>query len=179
MKAREIVVNMIALHGGELVGRTRLQKQAYLLHRCGGKFQVDFVYHHYGPYSFDLADGLTDARAEGQIEIEEKPGRYGIRYAIFRLRENVQQRHGLGKLTASDARRLLEVMNDEVSDIVLEIAATIAFLRDEGGYGDQAVAETTVRKPLKATAQRVRQALALLRKLDLDTSGYKQVPGTI
>ena len=170
MKAKEIVVNMIALYGGELVGRTRLQKQAYLLHRCGGEFQLDFVYHHYGPYSFDLADGLTDARAEGQIEIEEKPGRYGIRYAIFRLRENIQQSHGLGKLTASDALRLLKIMQDEVSDIVLEIAATIVFLRDEGGYGDQAVVETKVRKPLKATAHRVRHALALLRKLDLDTS---------
>ena len=179
MKAKEIVVNMIVLYGGELVGRTRLQKQAYLLHRCGGEFQLDFVYHHYGPYSFGLADGLTDARAEGQIEIEEKPGRYGIRYAKFRLRENIQQPHGLGKLTENDAFRLLRIMKEEVSDIVLEIAATIVFLRDEGGYGDQAVAETKVRKPLKATAQRVRQALALLRKLDLDTSGYKQVPGTI
>ena len=77
MKGKEIVVNLIALYGGELVGRTRLQKQAYLLHRCGGQFQLNFVYHHYGPYSFDLADGLTDARVEGQIEIEEKPGRYG------------------------------------------------------------------------------------------------------
>lgn len=178
MKANEIVVNMIALYGGELVGRTRLQKQAYLLHRCGGEFQLDFVYHHYGPYSFDLADGLTDARAEGQVTIEEKPGRYGIRYAIFRLRESIPQPQGIGKLTASDALRLLRIMKDEVSDIVLEIAATIVFLRDEGGYGNQSVMETKVRKPLKATAQRVRHALALLHKLDLDTSEYKQVPGT-
>ena len=179
MKAKEIAVNLIALYGGELVGRTRLQKQAYLLHRCGGEFQLEFVYHHYGPYSFDLADGLTDARAEGQIEIREKPGRYGIRYAIFRLRKNIPQPHGLGKLTASDVLRLLEIMHDEVSDIVLEIAATIVFLRDEGSYGDQAVAETKLRKPLKATAQRLKSALSLLHQLDLDTTGYKRFPGTI
>ena len=179
MKAKEIVVNLIALYGGELVGRTRLQKQAYLLHRCGGQFQLNFVYHHYGPYSFDLADGLTDARVEGQIEIEEKPGRYGIRYAIFRIKGDVQQPNGLGELSASDALRLLKIMKDEVSDIVLEIAATIVFLRDEGGYEDQAVEETKIRKPLKATVQRLRNAHALLHKLGLDTTRDKPVAGIV
>ena len=71
MNATELAVNLIALHGGQVVGRTRLQKRTYLLHRCGGDFGLNFVYHHYGPYSFDLADGLTDARAEGLIEIKE------------------------------------------------------------------------------------------------------------
>jgi hypothetical protein len=42
--AREIAVNLIALHDGELVGRTRLQKRAYLLHRCGAEFTLNFVY---------------------------------------------------------------------------------------------------------------------------------------
>ena len=39
-----IVVNLIALHGGELVGRTRLQKEAYLLHRCGANFDLPFPF---------------------------------------------------------------------------------------------------------------------------------------
>ena len=65
MNSEDIVVSLISMHGDELVGRTRLQKQAYLLHRCGANFDVSFVYHHYGPYSFDLVDGVTDARAEG------------------------------------------------------------------------------------------------------------------
>ena len=80
MKAEDIVVNLIALHGGELGGRTRMQKAAYLLHRCGAKFDLPFVYHHYGPYSFDLAAGCTDAHAEGRIETEEKlTAHHGIR----------------------------------------------------------------------------------------------------
>ena len=87
MNPENIVVDLIAMNGGELIGRTRLQKGAYLLHRCGANFDLRFVYHHYGPYSFDLAAGCLDARAEGWIEIEEKPGRYRVPYATFNLLE--------------------------------------------------------------------------------------------
>jgi len=169
MKADDIVVNLIALHGGELVGRTRLQKVAYLLHRCGGNFALSFVYHYYGPYSFDLADGCTDARAEGRIEIEERPGRYGIQYAVFRTGEKNGTPVGMGNLALDRAHELVEKMT-KVSDIVLELAATIVFFRDEGGYLDRnkAIAETKVRKPIKATDERVARARALLDTLELD-----------
>ena len=169
MDAKDLVINMIALCGGELVGRTRLQKQAYLLHRFGGNFNLQFVYYHYGPYSFDLADGVTEARADRLIEIEEKYGRYGIPYAIFRLAGDRAEQNRIGDLSATTARRLLGIMKDEVSDVVLEIAATILFLRYEGGYDDQAVAETKIRKPLKATEQRIAKAQSLLDNLGLVT----------
>lgn len=169
MNAKDIVVSMIALCGGELVGRTRLQKQAYLLHRSGGKFNLHFVYHHYGPYSFDLADGVIEARADQQIKIEEKLGRYGIPYAIFRLEGDHSEQKQIGDLSAARARQLLGIMKDEVSDVVLEIAATILFLGNEGGYEDQAVAETKLRKPLKATEQRITKAQSLLANLGLAT----------
>ena len=168
MNATELAVKLIALHGGELVGRTRLQKRTYLLHRCGGDFGLNFVYHHYGPYSFDLVDGLTDARAEGLIEIEETPGRYGVPYAIFRLKQSSGEPERLGSLPVSDARRLLGILHREASDIVLEIAATIVFLRDEGGYEEQAIEETKVRKPLKATEQRLSRARSLICGLGLN-----------
>ena len=168
MNSEDIVVSLISLHGGELVGRTRLQKQAYLLHRCGGQFGLSFVYHHYGPYSFDLVDGLTDARAEQRVKIEERPGRYGVPYAIFKLTGD-EPSERLGDLPAARARPLIRSMKN-VSDIVLELAATIVFLREEAGYsGDQAIEETRARKPLKATEKRIEQALALLSNLGLRT----------
>ena len=132
LNATELAVNLIALHGSQVVGRTRLQKRTYLLHRCGGDFGLNFVYHHYGPYSFDLADGLTDARAEGLIEIKEMPGRYGVPYETFRLKESSGEPERIGSLAIKDALRLRGILDNEASDIVLEIAATIVFLRDEG-----------------------------------------------
>ena len=166
MNSEDIVVNLISMHGGELVGRTRLQKQAYLLHRCGANFDVSFVYHHYGPYSFDLVDGVTDARAEGRVKIKEQIGSYGVPYAIFKL-TGEEAPENLGDLSSAEGRTLVGKMRG-VSDIVLELAATIVFLREEGGYpGDQAIKETKARKPLKATDQRIDRALALLTDLGL------------
>ena len=53
MNAEDIAAGLIALHENkELSGRKRLQKEAYLLHRCGANFDLPFTYHHYGPYSF-------------------------------------------------------------------------------------------------------------------------------
>ena len=170
MNVEDIVVNLIALHDeGKLVGRTRLQKEAYLLHRCGGNFELPFpfVYHHYGPYSHALADGLLDAHASHRINIEERLGSYGISYAIFRLNGDRDGHGNLGDLSARHALSLVQAMQ-AVSDLVLELAASIVFLRKESGYGPDAEAETEARKPLKATPERMKQALALLSKLGLE-----------
>ena len=167
MKADDIVVATIALWGGELVGRTRLQKGAYLLHRCGANFDLPFVYYDYGPYSFDLAAGCADAHEERRIEIEERPGRHGVRYAIFTTSERAG---GVGALSRRDALGFVEKMVP-CTDVIIELAATIIFLRDETAYGEKAVAETKTRKSLKATAERIERAQSLLRELGLAQRG--------
>ena len=172
MNAEEIVVGLIALNGGTLVGRTRLQKQAYLLDRCGGDFGLLFTYHRYGPYCFELVGGLNDARAEGRIEVEEQIGRHGVAYAIFRSGDQAGIPQRLGGLEADEARSLLNRMRD-ISDIVLELAATIVFLRDEWDYFGKgktgAVEETRKRKPLKSTDERISEAQDLLQELGLNS----------
>lgn len=170
MNAEDIVVGLITLNGGELVGRTRLQKQAYLLDRCGANFGLPYTYHHYGPYSFDLADGVDDTRAEGRIEIEERFGYHRVPYAIFRSGAAAERLECLGDLPADKARALLETMKG-ASDIVLELAATIVFLRDEWDYYGKGtigpVEETKSRKSLKATQERLEKAVNLLCNLGL------------
>ena len=168
MNAEDIAAGLIALHEDkELIGRTRLQKEAYLLHRCGANFDLPFTYHHYGPYSFELAEGTLYAQADNRIEIEEEVGRYGVRYAIFRSKGDAQAPDHIGQLPSGEARRLLSRMG-KVSDVVLEIAATIAFLRDERGYGNDAVDETKIRKPRKASSERVQEAQVLLSELGVE-----------
>ena len=166
MNADDIVCTLVALSGGKVVGRTRLQKEAYLLDRCGANFEIPFSYHHYGPYSFELANGWTDAAADKRITIREKTGRHGVPYSIFRLKDkSVENSLSLGGLGSEDAQDKLEKMG-RVSDIVLELAATIALLWQKG-YGEQAVEEVVTRKPLKARSERVAKALELLRELEL------------
>lgn len=166
MNADDIVVSLAALNGGRLVGRARLQKGAYLLHRCGANFDLPFVYHHYGPYSFALADGIIDAREDERIEVDEQYGRHGVPYSIFRTTGKESPPERIGQLAADEARKLLARMQS-VCDIVLELASAIVYLREEGGYPDKAIEETKARKSLKATDERMERACALLDDLGL------------
>ena len=47
--------------GGKLVGRTRLQKVAYLTQLAGFARDFPFEYRHYGPYSEELAEAMEIA----------------------------------------------------------------------------------------------------------------------
>ena len=162
--AEDIVVNLIKLNGPELKDQTRLQREAYLLDRCGAEFGLSFVYHHYGPYSSELVEGWTDAYAEGRIEITEESGRYGVLYSIFRRKE-LGDPDNLGELAATDARERLQKMA-KASDIVLELAAAIIYLK-EVGYAEQTIKELKMRKPLKTTERRIEKAKTLLCALGL------------
>lgn len=165
MNADDIAVHLIQLSGGEVVGQTRLQKEAYLLDRCGAAFGLPFTYHYYGPYSFELADGWEMARAEGRIEIDEKLGGYGVPYSIFTLNEPDSDPGNLGELPVGTARARLEKMS-AVSEIVLELAAAIIYLMEEG-YGEPPIKELKIRKPLKATDELIKKATDLLQDLEL------------
>ena len=119
---------------------------------------------YYGPYSSELVEGWTDAYAEGRIDITEESGRYGVLYSIFRRKE-LGDPDNLGELAATDARERLQKMA-KASDIVLELAAAIVYLR-EVGYAEQTIKELKMRKPLKATEGRLEKAKALLCALGL------------
>ena len=171
MNMEDIVVHVVVLNGCELVGRMRLQKTVYLLDRCGAEFGLQYTYHYYGPYSFDLAGACASATADERIRTVEKiSGYYGVPYAIFKSNSEEGKPQFLGKLSLDKARSFLNAMKG-VSDTVLEIAATIVFLRDEWNYYRKgtvgAIDELKRRKSLKATEERIEQALALLRDLGL------------
>lgn len=166
MNGKDVVVNLVKLNGRELYGQTRLHREAYLLDHCGAKFELSFVYYNRGPYSFELADGWEDAKAEGEIEIKEKLGRYDVSYLSFEQKESDDDPDSLGKLSVTDARERLEKMA-EASDTVLELAAAIVYLTREG-YAERPIEELKIRKPLKATDGRIDKAVALLCDLGLE-----------
>ena len=53
MNAEDIAVNLIKLSRGKLVGRTRLQKEAYLLDRCGAAFGLPFTYEPFAKFAVE------------------------------------------------------------------------------------------------------------------------------
>jgi uncharacterized protein YwgA len=69
--------------GGQIVGRTRLQKIAYILEVSGLGGGFPFRYKHYGPYSERLADAAQTARIFGMLTEQETPAAWGGVYSIY------------------------------------------------------------------------------------------------
>lgn len=158
---RQKAANIIRDAGGHIVGRTRLQKIAYLLELAGLGEGFKFEYKHYGPYSDELANATRMARAFGLIEETEQPTDWGGFYSTFRATEAAGDR-------AEDIRAEFAEEAARIGAIELELLATAAYLYQEG-YEDP-WGETAKRKPEKAEGGRLERArTAYKRLLELET----------
>jgi hypothetical protein len=150
--------DIIADAGGEVVGRTRLQKLGYLLELTGLGEGFQFQYRHYGPFSEDLASATRDATLLKLVTEEEKPAIWGGSFSVYRVTH--QKKSG----TVDVSRQQLAKLATEADPIELELAATAAFLHSVEGVGDP-WGETARRKPEKVEGGRLEKAKALYRKL--------------
>ncbi len=154
---------IIALNGGMLVGKTRLQKTIYLLQNKGLNLGYDFEYHHYGPYSDGVSEDIKWAEFLGQLKSTNALGFHDVPYTIFETKLAVPDL--VNGWDAGSLRSILIVL-ERHSAVVLELAATFLFLKLHG-YASDAEEELKVRKPSKAVPARLEKALELLRDLDL------------
>jgi uncharacterized protein len=160
----DLVVGAVALSGGELVGRIRLQKVMYLLDQLGMKSDARFEYHHYGPYSEAVSDAVTDAKFWGHLkEIVTFRVADGAPYSTFKTDNPPPAR--LGKMTAEAARSYLGRFST-YSATVLELAATIHWLASKEAVPDWR-SEIEIRKAGKTANGRLEQALSLLQAVKL------------
>lgn len=160
----QLVVGAVALAGGELVGRIRLQKVVYLLDQLGMNSGAQFEYHHYGPYSEAISDAVTDAKFWGHInEAVRFRGADGAPYSSFKTDNEAPA--ALGLLSADDARHFLEKFAGCTSTM-LELAATVHWLAFVERVPDWR-SEIEVRKAGKTSNGRLEKALALLGDLNL------------
>ena len=145
------VASIIDRAGGRIVGRTRLQKVAYLLYIAGCEESFRFSYRRFGPFSEELALAARDAHLHGLIQEVEHPATWGGVYSEYQSSHRNEETNAFAAAAAaSDA-------------VALELAATAAFLKIEG-FPDP-WAETERRKPEKAADNRIDQAKELYRRL--------------
>lgn len=152
----ELVAAIVRDAGGEIVGRTRLQKTAYLLNVVGFDDGFRFAYKHYGPYSEGVAASAMMGSLLGNLTEIEKQAAWGGTYSIYSVDGQPDEDVPLG-------RRELASEAAKADSVALELAATAVFLSREG-YNDP-WAETERRKPEKVTGGRLEQAKALLAEL--------------
>ena len=147
--------------GGEVVGRTRLQKIAYLSQLAGFGDEFHFEYKHYGPFSEDLARGIDIASAFGGVREEEHRAAWGGLYSTYRVSLTEPPSN-------TDRSRFLKAAK-AIGAVELELAATAAFLFQVEGFGrtkpGNPWVETRSRKPEKARGGHLEQAIAAYNKL--------------
>lgn len=164
----ELVRTVLQAAGGKITGRIRLQKMLYLLEQLGlgGGFQ--FSYHNYGPYSEDLARALERATILDKTIQEEKKAFVGGGgfYSIYSLTNNDDPLpEKIGGITVEAAQAHIRAMKDTTS-VVIELAATIHWLREKEKVGDWC-SELKIRKGSKAQDESINKAEALLQGLGL------------
>jgi len=157
---------LIELAGGEIFGRTRLQKLVYLLDQIGEESGFRYSYHHYGPYSEQLSKEIDIERWVKKSIIEEvrKRASDGAEYSVFKAAINDDFSH-LAKLKKEKASSILSELNSQTS-VVLELAATIHWLRSQEKLQDWEK-ELRVRKGSKIENGRAEKAKALLENIGL------------
>ena len=152
----ELATAIVRDAGGEIVGRTRLQKTAYLLEVTGLGSGVYFAYKHYGPYSEDLALSAARGVALGNLKEETQTADWGGIYSIYSV-------DGHKDNDVNPKRRDLATIAAKANPVALELAATAIFLSREGQK--EPWIETKRRKPEKAAGRRLDQAKRLVSEL--------------
>jgi uncharacterized protein len=158
---------LIDAAGGEIVGKIRLQKMVYLLDQLGAKSGYPFEYHHYGPYSEELAEAVDDNVIFGCVE-EEQRRRVsdGVSYVIYRSLDHREQSSDV--FSRPVIASAIEEMNGQ-SMTILELAATIHWLVFNEKVRNWRE-ELTRRKGVKTASGRTDRAIELLEKLKLSTA---------
>jgi uncharacterized protein len=165
-KLHELVADLVLLAGGELTGRVRLQKILYLLDHKGLNSGAGYIYYHYGPYSEDLWDAVSDAKFfDGLREETVLPDGWMTPYSVFKLAEHRSMPGKIGGMTTEEACKLLVKLKG-VNSTVLELASTVHWLAFVEQVPDWK-AEIEVRKAGKTGQGRLDKAVRLLDELGL------------
>lgn len=149
------VAEVIRDAGGEIVGRTKLQKTVYLLTLAGFEARFRFGYKHYGPFSEELADAADLAAAFDLISERQQVTSWGGTYSLYAA--------PAGEPSAQPSRVQLAREAARSDAVLLELAATAAYLAQEGK--PQPWSETARRKPDKAADGRLNRAKELYVRL--------------
>lgn len=151
--------SLVRAAGGEIAGKVRLQKMVYLLDQLGLNSGASYEYHHYGPYSAELAEQANDDVIFCEL-VEESRRRKGdgVPYVTYRAQ-------GKAPESLKGFQAAIDLMQGTTAT-VLELAATAHWLKVYERLPNWK-AEIKRRKGVKTEGGRLEEALALLERLQL------------
>jgi uncharacterized protein YwgA len=160
------IASLVVASGGEVVGKVRLQKIVYLLDQIGLESGFSYEYHHYGPYSDELADQVEEEVIFRRLKAEHRSRQSdGVSYIAYSASSAGGGDPIDWNIPVDRIRSALAEMQRR-SATVLELAATIhwlAVVEERQDWKDELIR----RKGAKTHQGRDRQALDLLALLGL------------
>lgn len=117
---------------GELHGRVRLQKLGYLLQQSGFMplRHIRFSYHHYGPFSEQLAGALDQAVASGLLHEQRRDSPNGYKYYVYVINPEHPDASDLAlPRPDADAVRSFVKASKDAHWRTLELGATVVYLQ--------------------------------------------------
>ena len=161
----DLPIHVIALNGGKIVGKTRLQKTVFLIQKLLNREVFEFDYHYFGPFSEELAEFVDFAEARGRLAEEEKIGFYRMPYTVYSTDESAPKK--VFNVDAAKVKAWLDKL-ESIDAISLELAATRVYLAIDAGEDESNLdARLKQLKPQKATEARLLQSRKLLEQLGL------------
>ena len=155
---------------GTLHSRKRMQKVVYLLQVAGCPLGADYILHHYGPYSHEVAR-LTDEMGQAGLLVEHTgANQVGQQYSYEvadRTRASVAafeatpEGREASKTMAAFKERVLGLLKADLKD--LEVASTIVYFKQQGHDWPIAVDKACDFKGLTKQSPAVHRAEALAR----------------
>jgi uncharacterized protein YwgA len=158
---------------GTLHSRKRLQKVVFLLQAGGCPFEADYVLHHYGPYSQEVARLSDEMVRFGLLKESTTKNTVGVQYSytwgdpvapgIAEL-ESTPKGKQFAEQMAPYEQKGKELLSADLS--LLEVASTIAYFRKHGHDWPDAVERTCKFKSLDASsgAKFIKKAEELARQ---------------
>lgn len=155
---------------GELRSRKRLQKVVYLLQSAGCKtMKADFILHHYGPYSADVAE-ITDRMVSAGVLVEKKEPNpshgfsytYGLSAAgevSLKAYESTEPGKELAQSLCRFEVKAKDLLGEELCE--LEYAATIVYFYKNGADWKEAVTKTSKFKQVEQGDPAMQRAIQL------------------
>lgn len=158
--------------GGTLHSRKRMQKVIYLLQVAGCGLHADYILHHYGPYSQEVARLTDEMVRTGLLEEMSEPSSIGVQYS-YRLPESTRRKlddyeRGHQDTEAPD---LMTPFRDKAKILVdadlkeLEIAATLVYFHRQDGNWSLAAEKTRQFKNLPTESPLLGRAEALAKQV--------------
>ncbi len=153
-----------------VASRKKLQKLVYLTQSRGYELGARYSLHHYGPYSWDVAETVDALVREGIIAEQEqkKDDRSSYAYTLTqegsdRLRLLEDEGHGGGE----DQSNMLELFGqlNNKSSRVLELGATTAFFRRSGDSLNVAKERTSAFKRVDESDPKMAEGAELAEKI--------------